>query len=432
MSTADLYRRLTTLAGPAIDLYLTARRAAGKEDRTRFAERRGRPGRPRPSGPLLWLHAASVGEAQSALALIRRLLAESPARHALVTTGTVTSARIMAARLPERAFHQYVPVDRARFVRRFLDHWRPDLALWMESELWPNLVIETAARGVPLVLVNARMSDRSFRGWQRLPGLARSLLCRFDLVLAQSGTDAERYASLGARTVAAVGNLKFAAEPLPADGSALAALESAVAGRPLWLAASTHPGEEAPAIEAHRRLAAAHPGLLTVIAPRHPTRGAEVVALCRGLAVARRSLGEIPDRTTDIYVADTIGEMGILYRLAGVVFVGGSLIPHGGQNPIEPAQLDCAIVHGPHMHNFRAIVAELDAAGASEEVADAGALAEAVGGLLGDPSRRAARARAAARVASAHRDVLDAVAERLAPYLPAAPRETTEVARARA
>lgn len=425
-----VYRGLTTAAWPLIHLYLARRKAVGKEDPARFGERLGRASLARPPGPLIWLHAASIGEALSILSLIGRLLDERPGLHILVTTGTVTSARLVAERLPPRAFHQYVPVDRALWVRRFLDHWRPDLALWVESELWPNLVGESQRRGVPMVLVNGRMSARSTAGWQRMPGLVRPLLSGFALCLTQSEEDARRFSALGAARVKSPGNLKYAAAPLAAEPEELSRLRAMTADRPLWLAASTHPGEERVAGQVHRRLAPKHAGLLTLVVPRHATRGAEVARELGGLglSVARRSAGEAITPATGLYLADTMGELGLFYRLADVVFVGGSLVRHGGQNLLEPAQLGSAVIHGPHMANFQQIVDEMR--GASIEVADGDGLADAVDRLLGDPQFRAERAAAAAAVASRTGGVLDAVLAELKPFLEALPE--VEVARARA
>ncbi|MGC2854874.1 3-deoxy-D-manno-octulosonic acid transferase [Novispirillum sp. DQ9] len=416
---AALYRLLTTAAGPAIDRLLARRLKRGKEHPQRLPERRGTPGLPRPDGPLVWVHGASVGEALSVLPLIERLLADRPGLHVLLTTGTVTSAALMADRLPPRALHQFVPVDRPAWVRRFLDHWRPDLALWMESEFWPNLVLETQKRGVPTVLINGRVSERSFRAWQRLPSLIAKLLRDFTLVLGQTEGDRARLEALGAPHTAFVGNIKFSAPPLPAADDALAALRAAVGGRPLWLAASTHAGEEAIAWQVHRRAAVPHHGLLTVVVPRHPERGPAVAVELEaaGARVVRRSSGRLPDAATDVYVADTMGEMGLFYRLARVVFVGKSLCGGGGQNPLEPARLGCAVLLGPRTANFADIAGRMTAAGAARPVADAGELAEAVSALLADAAARDALGRAAEAFAGAEAGALERVLERLEPLL---------------
>lgn len=420
MNSLKVYRALTTALGPLVLLYLVRRLARGKEDRARFAERRGVASRARPEGPLVWIHAASIGEAVSMLALIDALLAERLSLSVLVTTGTVTSARLLATRLPEgRAWHQYVPVDRIAYVRRFLDHWQPDLALWVESELWPNLILEAKSRGVPLLLVNGRMSSRSFAGWRRWPAIIGPILDAFELCLAQDAVQAERLRQLGARRSLCVGNLKAAAAPLPVSQAELARLAQQARGRPLWLAACTHAGEEEAAGAAHGVLKQRWPDLLTLIVPRHPARAAAVAAMLRGqgFAVARRSLAEPITAATDIYLGDTLGELGLFYRLAGIAFIGGSLVPMGGHNPLEAALLDCAILHGPDMTNCAGIARDLAAAGATLAVRDTGELAEVVARLLGDPAERARRAAAAIEVAAENRAVLAAVMERIAPWL---------------
>jgi 3-deoxy-D-manno-octulosonic-acid transferase len=356
--------------------------------------------------------------------LIEHLLDTRPGLEILVTTGTVTSARLLETRLPARARHQFVPADLPSWTARFLDHWRPDLALWVESELWPNLVFATHARDIPMVLVNGRLSTRSYGRWRRWPRLIGPLLSAFDLCLAQDQHQAERFLSLGARRVAAVGDLKAAAPALPCDPSELLHLRGSIGSRPLWLAASTHAGEEKIAAGAHRDLAVKHPGLLTIIVPRHPARGDAIAAMLtrQGLRTARRTGGERVTRDTQIYLADTMGELGLFYRLAGIAFVGGSLVAKGGHNPFEAARLGCAVLHGPDMSNCVAMAEALAAAGAAETVSGAAALAHAVSALLADQRLRAERAAAAARVAAAGLGILDAVLEHLAPWLdPLAP-----------
>ena len=416
----SLYRALTTAGWPLIRLYLAYRRANGKEDQKRFAERLGFPGLPHPGGRLVWIHAASVGESLSMLPLVGRLRADRSGVGVLVTTGTVTSARLMDERLPEGVFHQYVPVDRVGYVRRFLDHWHPDLALWVESEFWPNMINETAARGIPMVLVNGRISGKSFTGWQRFDGMIAKLMSRFTLCLGQTEGDAERLGRLGAPKARCVGNLKFAAPPLPVDSAELNCLKSAIDGRPIWLAASTHSGEEEIAGRVHQRLKDVHSGLLTIIVPRHPDRGPDIAAALRaaGLDVALRSAAEEITPGTDVYVADTLGELGLYYRLAGVVFIGKSLVPLGGQNPLEAARLDCALVHGPHMANFEEISHRLKKAGAVDKVFEEADMAPVIGRLLAEPGLRSRRAAAAAEIANAEAGVLDAVMAELKPFLP--------------
>lgn len=404
-----LYNALLTLGAPLLNRHLKNRLASGKEDPKRFGERLGEASRPRPEGMLIWIHAASVGEAVSALPLVEGLLAMATDRHVLLTTGTRTSAELMAGRLPPRAIHQYVPIDRKEAVRRFLDHWRPDLAIWMESEIWPNLISETGARGVPMLLVNARITEKSYRAWRASFGLARHLLGNFSLCLAQSAQSADYLRALGARKVEFIGNLKFAAKPLPADEEKLAALRAAIAERPIWLAASTHRGEEDIIFEAHRMLKEDHPDLLTVIVPRHPERGADVAALAAaaGIDACRRSAGDLPRGDCEVYIADTIGELGLFYRVSDIAFIGGSLVPHGGQNPLEAARLECALLHGPHMTNFAEVMTAFAARSASREVTDAVSLAAAVREYLDNPWIRRDMAFRAGEVVSGGQETLE-------------------------
>jgi 3-deoxy-D-manno-octulosonic-acid transferase len=434
----SLYRLLTAAAAPLVKLYLNARCRHGKEDPKRLHERFGIASAPRSPGPLVWVHAASVGEANSVMALIERILAERPTIELLITTGTVAAARLLEGRLPERARHQFVPVDLPRAADRFLDHWCPDLAIWVESELWPNLILATHRRGTPMLLANARLSARSFAHWRLLPGLVRPMLRGFSLVLAQDEVQAERFRRLGADPVASVGDLKAAATPLAAAPAALEALRREIGARPVWLAASTHPGEEEIAAAAHVRIARDHPGLLTLIAPRHPVRGGTIADMlrARGLRTARRAAGEAVCADTDVYLADTLGELGLFFRLAGIAFVGGSLAKKGGHNPFEAARLDCAILHGPDMSNCAALSGALDDAGAALTVGDAESLAGAVALLLGDPAERAWRAAAAGRTAAQGSGALDAVLDRFRPWLdalaPVAVEEMPVLLRARA
>ncbi len=420
MTVLALYRLATRLGGPLFGVALQHRARSAKEDPARLPERLGHPSLPRPDGPLVWLHGASVGEALAVLPLIEALLGGRPALEALVTTGTVTSARLMAERLPARARHQFAPVDRPDAWRRFLDHWRPDLLLLVESELWPNLILESRRQGVAMALINARMSARSAGRWRCLPGAAADLLRGFELCLAQSTADRDRLQALGAASVRATGNLKGDAPPLPARAAALAELGDALGTRPVWLAASTHPSEDALLLDAHRRLAARRPGLLTILAPRHPERGAALAGWLQsqGVAVARRGLGELPATGCAVYLADTLGELGLLYRLAPVAFIGKSLTaPGGGQNPLEAARLGCPVLFGPHVANFAEPAARLVEAGGARQVGDARELAAAVAELLGQPAARAAMARRARAAAAAQSEALGATLAALAPLL---------------
>jgi 3-deoxy-D-manno-octulosonic-acid transferase len=413
------YRALTWAAGPLIHRYMQRRLNAGREDPQRFRERFGDASATRPDGPLVWLHASSVGESLSMLSLIERLRRERPEVVILMTSGTVSSARILENRLPPGVIHQFVPVDRMSWVRRFLDHWQPDLVLWVESEFWPGVLSEVKRRAIPAMLMNARISARSWRGWRRAPCMIRRILQTFDLCMAQTELDAERLRDLGAVNIACPGNLKFAAEPLPADPDTLAALEAATAARPRWLAFSTHPGEEETIAAAHRILVRNLPDILTIIVPRHPARGPEIekILAASGTPVSVRSRSQLLDKDIGFLLADTMGELGLFFRLTDIAFVGGSLVPHGGQNPIEPARLGCAIVHGPHLENFLAIEGELNTAGASSVATTAEEIAREVGTLLSNAGMRQRRVAAARSVADGKFSIMDAVFTHLDPVL---------------
>ncbi len=397
MPLLTLYRLATIALTPCARPLLAWRAGRGKEDPSRLGERLGFPSLPRPDGQLVWLHGASLGESLSLLPLIERFIQRGI--EVLVTTGTPGSARLLGARLPAGAFHQYLPLDAPRFVARFLDHWRPEMALFAESEIWPNFVGAVHARGAPLVLVNARISEASAERWRAAPGgVGAKLFGKIDLCLAQDAENAARFLGLGAPRALVAGNLKFDVPAPPADPLKLAALQGALGARPVFAAVSTHPGEESFVLGAHLDLARDFPDLLTIVAPRDPARGEEIAGLARerGLNAGLRSLGDLPRRETQIYVADTIGELGLIFRSAGVVFMGRSLTPGGGHNPIEPAKFSCAILHGPSVADFAEIYAALDAAGAAVSVLDASGLARAARALLSKPARMRKMGRAGA------------------------------------
>jgi 3-deoxy-D-manno-octulosonic-acid transferase len=415
--TLRFYQRLSGLASPFAPALIKRRLKQGKEDPARVAERRGLSNDVRPHGPLLWIHGASVGEVLAAAALIEKLR-ELNIR-ILLTSGTVTSAAIVAKRFPADIIHQYVPYDSPRYVARFLDHWRPSLALFIESDLWPNLILSSAARRLPMVLINGRMSHRSFPRWRRVSSTISALLGRFDVCLAQSRADAERFAALGSRNVVITGNLKLDVPAPPADFSKLERLMSVTRGRPVVVAASTHPGEEEILLDAHRTLAGFFPSLLTVIVPRHPARGEAIARMIAdsGMRVAQRSREELPTAATAIYLGDTLGEMGLFYRLSPVVFMGGSLVAHGGQNPIEAIKLGASIVHGPHVFNFTDIYEALDGVGGARRADSQEALVKQLGQLLADPAQRSASAAAADRVVVQLGGALARTLAALEPYL---------------
>jgi len=414
--TLSAYRVLTAAGTALAPRVLERRLARGKENRDRIAERRGEPSAPRPPGPLVWVHGASVGEFVAVLPLVERIRARGFA--VLVTTGTVTSAELAEKRLPPGALHQFVPLDMPSFVTRFLDYWHPDLGLFVESDLWPNLILSASARQIPMLLLNGRMSQQSYGRWRHFPKTIETLLRRFDLCLVRSAKDAERFRALGAPRVSITGNLKFDVPALPVDAPKLAALTDAAKGRMVVVAASTHLGEESVIVDAHRRLKLTCPGLLTIIAPRHPERGVAIaeVATTAHLRPALRSRGASVEGETDIYVFDTLGELGLIYRLAPIVFMGGSLVRHGGQNPIEAIKFGAAILHGPHVSNFDDIYEELDRTGAAALVTDVGNLTMQIGAWIQDGAARQETAERARRCVDKLGGALDLLISALEPY----------------
>jgi 3-deoxy-D-manno-octulosonic-acid transferase len=376
------------LAAPFLRAMLHRRVASGKEIAARLSERFGVAGLPRPAGRLVWIHAASVGETMSVFSVIDVLAGNA---NVLLTTGTVTSAGLAAERLPAHALHQFVPLDVPGWVERFLDHWRPDCAVFVESEIWPTMLRLTDARGIPRMLINASMSARSAAKWGRISKFANTLIFGFRYVHVQSATDAENFRRLGAAGILEWGNLKYAAPLLPVDETALAELRAMMSG-PVWLAASTHPGEESIVLAAHEALRGRFPGLVTIIVPRHPARGAE-------FSLPRRSLGQVPVAGKP-YIADTLGELGLFYRFSPFAFIGGSLVPVGGHNLAEAARLGVPVICGPHTGEIVEQVEALRAVEGFVEVVDAESLAGAVADWSEDVERAAA-AGARARTAFA-------------------------------
>lgn len=388
------YRWAGVAAMPFIGAYVLSRVGKGKEDRVRRRERYGKPSRQRPDGPLVWVHAASVGETVAVLSLIDYIL--QTGIHVLLTTGTVTSARVAHERLGDRVIHQFVPLDLKPAVSRFLTFWTPDLAIMAESEIWPATILELGARRIPQVLVNARMSDKSFERWQKAPYLAEALFENFAHVIAQSETDGERFRTLGARPVTVSGNLKGDTEPPPVDESLLDRYLKQIGPRKTWAAISTHVGEEKIAAQVHRALKTRHPDLLTIIVPRHPHRAETLLDELGelGVTIVTRSSGKSITPDTDILLGDTIGEMGLYLRLTEIAFVGRSLSGEGGQNPMEPAMLNTAVLSGVNVQNFREAYRLLIERGGARLVRDAKMLAGSVNFLLENQAEREAMMKA--------------------------------------
>lgn len=373
---------------PAVNGVLAWRSIQGKEDGARLRERWGISSAPRPQGDLVWLHGASVGEIALAWEAWCRLSPLFPNAHALFTSGTQTSARWLAARAPE-ALHQYLPLDSRRVARRFIAHWRPWLVLFFESEIWPNLMQAVKESGAVLALLNARMSARSLAGWSRWPGTARALFGSIDFIQAAEAGVANAIESLGGRPSQAIGNLKMSAAAPQCDEAELARVRAAIGQRPVWIAASTHAGEDEIVIGAHALLRQRFPNALCIIAPRHPERGARIAELA-GHA-PRRSQGAGPDGP--IYIADTLGELGLFYRACPVVLIGGSLLATGrGHNPFEALALGCATLTGPFVASFQDVTGTLIPQGAMARVHNERDMADSVAALWDDETLRAGMA----------------------------------------
>ena len=409
-----------TLYPIVIRRYIEKRKKMGKEDVKRFNERVGRPTKPRPAGRLIWLHGASVGESISMLPLINRLLEIYPDAHVMVTTGTTTSAEVMAKRLPERAFHQYLPIDNPVFAARFIRHWQPTIALWFESEFWPGMLSTIKRRNIPLILINGRISNKSFKRWQQFDFVIKEILDCFTACLGQSEEDAYRLRALGAKDAMCLGNLKYAGLPIPVDEEKKKEIQDEIGERPVWLVSSTHSYEEAKIGRYLKELSAKHEGLLTIIAPRHPTRGVEIRDILQDkyqLKTALRSANEKIQPETEVYIADTIGEMGIWYELCPIVFIGGSLIPHGGQNFMEPSRCRDAVIVGPHMHNFTDAMNRAKRADGIIQVDETVDLIDMVDQLLSNKELLDAKRSLAYNWATSEAKVLDGIAEKIQGYM---------------
>lgn len=409
---------LTRLASPVGGIIVGVRRRRGKEDLARSTERLGHPSQPRPDGLLVWVHAVSVGEAMAAMPLIDRLMAEG--KTVLVTTVTTTSAALVGHRLRPGLIHQFAPLDLAGPVDRFLAHWHPDLAIFVESEIWPVAIGRLANRGIPLVVANARLSPRSFQGWLRAAPAARAVFRRMSRVLAQTDDDGSRFSRLGSPDVATFGNIKFDAGLPDVNLADLDALKDGIGKRPVVLAASTHPGEDEVVLTAFLKLKEKQSDTLLVIVPRHPVRGGDIALLSEaaGLVTRRRSLGELPEAATDIYVADTLGELGAFFGLADIVLMGGTFIDGiGGHNLIEPARLSAAVVSGPYFSNWLDIYRAFVDAGGLRVVHSADELADTTIDLISNPALRTVQAKAGERVVSGSVGAVARTIEAISPLI---------------
>lgn len=415
-----IYNTLITILYPlVIKRYINKRKENGKEDLKRFHERLGRPTMKRPEGKLVWLHGASVGETVSMLPLIQKLLELFPNLNIMVTSGTTTSADLMVKRLPERAFHQYIPIDNPFFTTRFIKHWQPDVALWFESEFWPGMLSSIRRKSIPLLLINGRISNKTFKRWQQFDYIIKELLSCFTFCLGQSEEDAYRLRVLGAKDSTCLGNIKYAGVNLPIDAAISTEIKKQVGNRTIWAVCATHNDEELRIAKVHQNLKKHIPDLFTLIAPRHPNRGEEIQNQINeiGLKTSLRSKEEKITPETDIYIANTIGELGIWYDLAPVVFIGGSLIPHGGQNFIEPSRMRAAVVVGPHMHNFTDVMNRAKKADAIIQVNDTAELEEMALQLLTNKELLEAKRSLAYNWATSEAKVLDGIVEKVKGYI---------------
>jgi 3-deoxy-D-manno-octulosonic-acid transferase len=414
-----LYRTLLRLSEPLIILWLWKRKRSGKEDANRLDERFGFTSAKRPYGDLVWFHAASVGEALSILPLLETLYKARPETPFLLTTGTKTSADLVARDFPQFIIHQYIPIDHPTFAKRFVEHWRPTASFFVESDLWPTLIRTAKNNGSYLGLINARISNDSFNSWKKRPRVFKSIISMFDLVLAQDDTSAKRLAELTDLKIMEAGNLKLDAPAPGCDAKRLKRVQTGIGERPVWLAASTHSGEEQIILNCHKQLAIKFPDLLTLIVPRHPDRAEAICALpeMAGLNTIRFSQTKQITQNHNIMIGDTVGDMGLYYRLAQLCFIGGTLIDHGGQNPLEAARLDCAITHGPSTSNFTEIFQGLHDAGGAKQVT-AMSLGENIDALLSDDKQRKALQKNALSVANSQTGTTDRVAHLILEHIP--------------
>ena len=417
-----IYSKITSKALPLWEKLLTFRLSKGKEDETRVNERRGITDATRPEGKLIWLHAASVGETQSSLILINAIIKKYPDVQFLITSGTVTSANLMAERLPKNAIHQYVPYDRPEWVAAFLSHWRPDFVLWMESELWPNMLQQVKEQKIPAALINARLSQKSFQIWRVFKSTAKEILSTFSLILTQTHTHEKQFKSLGQTNVVTSDNIKYSAVPLPIEGSKLGALKTAIGARPFWVYASTHEGEELLACKIHSSLKQKIPDILTIIIPRHPERRNAIHKICNVMklhSILRGDASTLPEKNTDIYIADTLGELGMFYSITDIAMIGRSFSDDGGggHNPIEAAQMKCVVLTGPNVQYQQDLFDDMFRQNAAYQMDDKTELLNTLRNLLGESSLVTEAINTSYAYAQTKTNVINIVMEQLTPHL---------------
>lgn len=381
------YRALSVLLYPFLELYLFYRVYKKKEDKKRLKERFGIASQNRPKGDIIWLHAVSVGETNSSLILVEELLKSLPQTSILFTTTTLTSASIIAKKLTDfngRVIHQFLPLDSYACVREFLEYWHPNKAIFVESEIWPNFIYEAHKANIKTFLVNARISKKSFKKWNFAKKIGFDIFSYFDEIFVQKKEDQELFSKLLGKEALFYGNLKSQAQNLFCDQKELQKLQSQIADRKIWVSASTHKGEEEIIIAAHKKLKKEFSDLLTVIVPRHPNRAEEIKLLLNGINFSQRSKNQVISKSTEIYIADTLGELGIFYSLQNFAFIGGSLVEVGGHNPFEAIKLGCAVISGKLVPNFAEIYRDLEEKDACIIVDNLEQLTFAVSTLLKD------------------------------------------------
>lgn len=416
-----LYRALTYASKPFLKILLNQRVKKGKEDPARYLEKTAQISRERPSGTIMWLHAASVGEVQSALILVQKLLKKFPDHNILITTGTRTSAQLIEQKITtSRVTHQFAPLDHPDWVCKFLNHWKPDMALWIESELWPNILHEIKKRDIKAVLINARMSESSYNNWKKALPIARVCLDAFNNILCQTEDDQKKYKALGANNTAVTNNLKYSAEPLPVNEQNLADIRDSCANRKIWVYASTHDAEEAIACEVHQKLQSKYPDMLTIIVPRHPERRNEIAKICSKIkTVFRGEEKRLPHKTDQIYVVDTLGELGLVYKLSNIVCIGRTFSNDGGggHNPIEPAHYGCAVLHGPNVQNLVEVFDQMKSEKACLPVQTTEQLYKKIEGLLANEAECKIMQKNAKAFANKRTSVIETIMAHIEPSL---------------
>ena len=419
-SLLSAYHHISPLFRPLMPLLVQARLRQGKEEASRTHERYGVASHARPHGTVVWVHGASVGESLSVLPLLTALLQRMPHLSIVMTTVTVSAAQLLRERLPAAAIHQYSCFDVPCYAERFLVHWRPQMVLWLESELWLNQLTAIHRRHIPLFLLGGRLSKRSFRRWQRAPSIIKKVLSYFDVIFAQSCVEADRFSQLSGRHRITVANLKMIPPSVSVDAHKRRWLQHQLQGRHCWLAASTHDGEEAMMVACHRYLCEHFSDLVTIIAPRHARRGDAIAAAitAANIPLARRSRDDSLPPHQGIYLADTMGEMPLLYESVPVSVIGGSLVNHGGHNPLEAARAKTAVLFGQYMDNFQPLAQELIDHKGAHMVTNERQLSQQLHTLLANEDE--CRKMSSAAAAFAHetgRHVLDDYLERILPWL---------------